>query len=633
MILLTGRSQTATSSRVGGPVPDELDATGERTGGSPATDDPPTALSPQEPAGALPLSSFPSRLSASADMSGLSAVEALAAWPQFEVGELLGEGGMGQVFRAVDTVLKRTVALKVLRRQDPHLLGRFLQEAQTQARVDHPNVCKVYEVGEVAGHPYIAMQYVHGQTLDQAAVGLSLEQRVVLMRQVAEAVHAAHQLGLIHRDIKPSNILVEQVEGQGFVPFVTDFGLARETSAPQLTQTGTITGTPQYMSPEQARGSAALLDRRTDVYSLGATLYELLTGRPPFTGGSAVEVLLQVVESDPPRVRQVAPEVPEDLETIVLKCMDKEVGRRYESARALAEDLQRFLSGDPILARPGLARLPDGEEGTQEQAPHRGDRGLPAWPSSPCCRCGVSPGPAPAERARLARQFRPGVRAGRRDPALRLHDAAARHPARGPAGRGDPPPHRRRGRLERGARRTAPAMPLWVGPWWPSAGPVRPALAWNERGRRGIATRRWRTPWARRWGWSTTRSSNRPSAWATTTSGTHASPRSSATSCEPALGFLRQAEGASLAAPAYAQGLIALYEEDFPRAVETCPGGGAAGAVALRGVPARGGRLRRQAEVAQVQGGARAGAGRPGAPAGRSTSVRRSSRAAPPTCT
>lgn len=265
--------------------------------------------------------------------------------------EPIGQGSIGQVFRAYDSVLKRTVALKFLRGHRAGMEERFLREAQAQASVHHPNVCKVYEVGEINNKPYISMQYINGRTLDIAAQEMSLEQKVETMKVAAEAVHAANKTGLIHRDLKPANILVEKTE-DGWAPYVTDFGLAREMDAPDLTRTGVVVGTPAYMAPEQARGVVRNLDQRTDVYCLGATFYELLSGKHPFEGSSSIEVLWKVLQEEAPPLRSKHDKIPEELETIIMKCLEKDPRQRYESARALAEDLARFQDGEPILARP-----------------------------------------------------------------------------------------------------------------------------------------------------------------------------------------------------------------------------------------------------------------------------------------
>lgn len=274
----------------------------------------------------------------------------LAHWARFQNLELLGEGGMGRIFKAMDPSLHRVVALKLLRREDPDLLQRFLQEAQLQARVDHPNVCRVYEVGEWRGQPYIAMQFLSGATLQKAAPTLPLEALLRHMVDICEGVHAAHRVGLVHRDLKPANLMIDHLEDGSTRACVLDFGLARGTESRGLTQTGRIIGTVAYMSPEQARGEAALLDRRSDVYSLGATLQALLTGSPPFPG-EGLECLSRIVMDDPVPLRSGLPTLPADLETVVLTCLQKDPRRRYATARALGEDLQRILDGEPIQAR------------------------------------------------------------------------------------------------------------------------------------------------------------------------------------------------------------------------------------------------------------------------------------------
>jgi eukaryotic-like serine/threonine-protein kinase len=266
--------------------------------------------------------------------------------------EFLGSGGMAAVYKAHDPTLGRTLALKLLRGDDPQLAERLLLEARAQARIEHEHVCGIYEAGVEGGRPYIAMQYVAGQTLKQLHASLSLEQKLRLIQDVAEAIHAAHRVGIVHRDLKPSNVMVERREDGALFPYVMDFGLAREALAPGLTATGLVLGTPWYMSPEQARGESRSLDRRSDVYSLGATLYELLGHEPPFDGTSSVEVVMKLLSQDPVPLSRREPSVPRDVETIVMKCLEKDPGRRYDSARALAQDLGRYLDGEPIGARP-----------------------------------------------------------------------------------------------------------------------------------------------------------------------------------------------------------------------------------------------------------------------------------------
>ncbi|HEX4459060.1 MAG TPA: protein kinase, partial [Polyangia bacterium] len=271
---------------------------------------------------------------------------------RYQMVALLGRGGMGEVHKAFDPRLGRFIALKVMRQASPELAARLVYEARAQARVDHEHVCKVYGVGELGGLPFIALQFIDGPTLRQLAPKLTREQKIAIMHDVADALHAAHRQGLVHRDVKPGNVLVEKGE-DGFKAFVTDFGIAREVDGPGVTKTGVAQGTPLYMAPEQARGEAQKIDRRTDVYGLGATLYDLLSGRPPFQGDTSLGVMLKVLHDDPQPLRTIDPSIPVDLETITMKCLEKDPVRRYDSARALAQDLQAWLDGDPIAARRG----------------------------------------------------------------------------------------------------------------------------------------------------------------------------------------------------------------------------------------------------------------------------------------
>jgi len=270
---------------------------------------------------------------------------------RYQIGPHIGSGGMAEVYRAFDPTLNRPVALKFLRETDDEHLARFLREARTQAQVGHENICDIYEAGIVEGQPFIAMQCIEGETLVDAGPRMPVDQRVAVMAGVAEAVHAAHRTGLVHRDLKPGNIMVETTPDGGWHPYVLDFGLARD-SMDTMTTIGTVVGTPPYMAPEQARGERAKIDRRTDVYALGATLYDLLTGRPPFIADSSVAVMMKVLSEEPLPLREIHPSIPADLETIVMKCLEKDPQRRYDSARALGEDLRRYLNGDPIQARP-----------------------------------------------------------------------------------------------------------------------------------------------------------------------------------------------------------------------------------------------------------------------------------------
>jgi len=269
----------------------------------------------------------------------------------FVLGRLLGEGGMGMVYQAFDPQLGHVVALKLMRRQDPALLARFQREARAQAKVEHPNICKVFEVGQIDSLPFIAMQFIEGGDLAALGASLRLDEKVRIMTLAAEALEAAHQAGLIHRDIKPSNIMLEHRK-DGWAPFLLDFGLAKDQEGAGLTLDDRLLGTPAYMSPEQAMDRAGRIDVRADVYALGATLYFLLANRPPFKEPNAAQTLVALSETEAPDLRQLVPRMPVDLAIIVHKCLEKEPDRRYASARLLAEDLRRFAQGEPILARP-----------------------------------------------------------------------------------------------------------------------------------------------------------------------------------------------------------------------------------------------------------------------------------------
>lgn len=263
----------------------------------------------------------------------------------------IGEGSMGTVYRALDTRLGRLVALKLLKSDAPEDTRRFLREARAQAKIEHANVCRVYEVGEADGEPFIAMELIEGEPLDRAQHRMSLEQKVKVIREVAEGLHAAHRLGLIHRDVKPGNIMVVTAEDGTVKPYVVDFGLARDVSTTNESLQNGIVGTPAYMSPEQAEGGATVLDRRSDVYSLGATLYDLIAGRTPFVGTNALKLLSQVMTDEPPALSSIRKGVPAQLETIVMTCLQRDPARRYQSARDLGEDLQRFLDGARVQAK------------------------------------------------------------------------------------------------------------------------------------------------------------------------------------------------------------------------------------------------------------------------------------------
>ncbi|MBI4913100.1 MAG: protein kinase [Acidobacteria bacterium] len=267
----------------------------------------------------------------------------------YRVLERLGEGGMGVVYLAFDVELGRRVALKWLKHGNPAMVERLLQEAQLHARVEHPNVCRLYHAGEHQGAPYLVLQLVRGETLDQVAPRLSLDAKLRLMVAIADGVQAAHRQGLIHRDLKPGNLMVEPDEAGGWRPYVMDFGLARDDASGTLTMAGTLLGSPAYMAPEQIAGG--WVDPRTDVYGLGASLFECLTGRPPFQGQTLPEVLHKVQTERLPALRSLCPGLPGDLEVILACATAKDPGSRYPSAAAFRDDLQRLLDGEPIRAR------------------------------------------------------------------------------------------------------------------------------------------------------------------------------------------------------------------------------------------------------------------------------------------
>ncbi len=321
--------------------------------GKPLAGDAPQGLCPE----CLFKAALPGQSALDSTASTAGAPEAGARIKYFGDYELLEEiarGGMGVVWKARQTSLKRDVALKMIRAgalASPEEVQRFLREAEAAANLQHPNIVAIHEVGEHEGQHYFSMDYVSGRDLGAIVQDGPLSAQVAAryVKIIAEAIHFAHQRGTLHRDLKPQNVLIDEADQ----PRITDFGLAKiAKDDSNLTHTGTVMGSPSYMSPEQAAGRVGDIGPASDVYSLGATLYELLTGRPPFRGATAMATLYDVMETEPVAPRRLEADIPVDLETICLKCLEKAPSARYPTARALAEELDRFLKGEPIHARP-----------------------------------------------------------------------------------------------------------------------------------------------------------------------------------------------------------------------------------------------------------------------------------------
>src|SRR6266487_3747842 len=277
----------------------------------------------------------------------------LGDFGDYELLEEIGRGGQGVVYRARQKSLNRTVALKVIGlghwATEAHL-KRFRREAEAAASLEQPGIVPIYEVGERDGSCYFSMKFIEGGQLDEIVRRdpMPIRQAAELIAKVAHTVHYAHEHGILHRDIKPGNILLDE-KGE---PHLTDFGLARLVeSESTVTRTLEVLGTPSYMAPEQAVGNNAAIGSVTDVYGLGAVLYQLLTGQPPFAGGTTYETIRLLLNTEPRPPRLLNPKIDRDLSTICVKCLEKDPKRRYSSAVALAEDLERWLKHEPILAR------------------------------------------------------------------------------------------------------------------------------------------------------------------------------------------------------------------------------------------------------------------------------------------
>src|SRR6516164_4801927 len=295
-----------------------------------------------------------SRQAGGGDANSQAGADFLGRLGRYELLEEIAHGGMGVVYRARDPTLNRVVALKLM--LAGHFAGeqelkRFRVEAEAAARLNHPNIVPIYEFGALEGRPFLSMRFVNGASLANHPRDTPMDAvpAAKLMSTLAQAIHYAHQHSVLHRDLKPANVLLDSA-GQ---PHVTDFGLAKCLDSKEgLTASGAALGSPNYMAPEQAAGHAERLTTAADIYSLGAIMYELITGQPPFRANTALETMRKVMDELPPAPRLLHKLSDRDLETVCLKCMEKEPERRYGSAQALAEDLERWLRHEPIQARP-----------------------------------------------------------------------------------------------------------------------------------------------------------------------------------------------------------------------------------------------------------------------------------------
>ncbi len=491
-------------------------------------------------------------------------LEVLEDWDRYEVVTFLGAGGMGSVYKVFDPSLKRFAAVKILHRSEPGLGERLLREARAQASIEHPHVCQVYEVGEVRGRPYIAMQYIDGERLDEAIAGLPHDLVVRLFAHVARAVHAAHRNGLVHRDLKPGNILVARRSSGELHPFVVDFGLARDLEEPVHSRTDVITGTPAYLAPEQIRGQG--VDRRTDVFSLGVVLYEALTGKAPFCGASVPETLVRITGEEPPRPRKLDPSLPADLETVLLRCLEKDPARRYASAQALAEDLERYIAGEPILAhRPTLTyRL--GKRLRKNRA-LAAVAALAVVAVLVMATWSVRTAWRARERAEVAQRF--GQEVQEVESSLRyalllpLHDTSAHKEAL-------------RARTERIEREMNRLGDLARGPGHYALGQVHLAIHQHEEAREHLEAA-WDSGFrepevaaalGRALGHLYTRALTEGQVAAGTPERKAYLQEIQEAYREPAVSFLKQSSARSDSAPAYVEGLIALWEERYGDALE-----------------------------------------------------------------
>ena len=282
-----------------------------------------------------------------------------ASFGDYEIIEEIARGGMGVVYKAKQKTLNRIVALKTIlsgQFAGHEEIRRFRSEAEAAANLDHPGIVPIHDIGEHDGHQYFSMGFIKGTSLQAKLIDgpMSTMEAAETTRKIADAIAFAHKKGVIHRDLKPANVLIDP-NGE---PRVTDFGLAKQIGGDSdLTGTGQILGTPSFMPPEQALGQASKVDERADVWALGAILYCLLAGRPPFQAATALDTLKQVIEKEPVRLRSLDPKIPVDLETITLKCLEKEPVKRYQTAQDLKDELVRFTRGEPISPSSDWRRL------------------------------------------------------------------------------------------------------------------------------------------------------------------------------------------------------------------------------------------------------------------------------------